>query len=908
MKTSGLLNSSESDHDSSGSEWSPSSESTSKLEKIISKTALSNKKNVVQLSVPTAKVSNNAVQLLQNEASCSGKIKQTTVTKTEDSKLTASSSNAIKMCSRNKNILQNIKLPRSTSKSKNTSRKPSDLSVKATADDGITKKYTNPVTIKVQRNQVSSQVKPLSKPKSQPKTIIKTANNTPNLKPPTEVLTPKELSTPTKNKSDENSLTSKCKNPVTIKVQRNQVSSQVTPLSKPKSQPKTIIKTAINTPNLKPPTEVLTPKEPPTPTKNKYDENSPTSRTQEHREQNFTDPTLNSENGLVGGSKGFIYPLPEQKLVNFVNTGLEDKTSQLKFKRNCLETENKSACDSKNNIDQDKDNTDIVAIPYQVEIDTLSSSRDKSISNAQSESIMENSMDTTISCTENIPPNDDDFVHEDVTANIESEYIEFKPIEHLESDLNMIINPETGILELSSANCEGDRNLSLKRKLINPEIGALEDDNEYVPKKIEQTIKRKCKLLNPTTGILEEIEDETETSEEKSNGKKKRRTPKLWARKKAQEERLKDHTRRNIPNCRCKCRNKISEQEAEKIFQKFINLDTHTEQNIYLQGCVKEEVPKRFRPRQKGSRPRRCFLYTLKLKKKDITVCCSAFLAVHDIKRDRLKKKVLQKHKDIADGRGKHDNHPRRVPQESIEKIHSFISGLPVQASHYSRTDNKHRKYLSADLNIAELHRQFLTINPDLKDVVKYEKFRDVFNLDFNISFGSPRKDICNVCEKFKVDIKSAELAQKTEELERLKGERELHHKKAETFFNKLTEASKDTDDHTLAICFDYQKNLPLPVTNAQDEFYRRQLWLHNFGVHNIKEGTATMYLYTENYALKGPNEVITALEDYIECNKKPEHTHLKIFCDNCFSQNKNRYLYAFLDQLCSQWVVCLRM
>lgn len=60
------------------------------------------------------------------------------------------------------------------------------------------------------------------------------------------------------------------------------------------------------------------------------------------------------------------------------------------------------------------------------------------------------------------------------------------------------------------------------------------------------------------------------------------------------------------------------------------------------------------------------------------------------------------------------------------------------------------------------------------------------------------------------------------------------------------------------------------------------------------------MYLYTENYGQKGPNEVITALADYIEHNKLPEHTHLDLFCDNCFSQNKNRYLFAFLDQLCA--------
>lgn len=63
------------------------------------------------------------------------------------------------------------------------------------------------------------------------------------------------------------------------------------------------------------------------------------------------------------------------------------------------------------------------------------------------------------------------------------------------------------------------------------------------------------------------------------------------------------------------------------------------------------------------------------------------------------------------------------------------------------------------------------------------------------------------------------------------------------------------------------------------------------------------MYLYTEQYALKGPNEVISALNDYIENNKSPTHTELEIYCDNCYSQNKNRYLFAFLDQLCATGV-----
>uniref|UniRef100_A0A8D8ZBU7 DUF7869 domain-containing protein n=1 Tax=Cacopsylla melanoneura TaxID=428564 RepID=A0A8D8ZBU7_9HEMI len=121
--------------------------------------------------------------------------------------------------------------------------------------------------------------------------------------------------------------------------------------------------------------------------------------------------------------------------------------------------------------------------------------------------------------------------------------------------------------------------------------------------------------------------------------------------------------------------------------------------------------------------------------------------------------------------------------------------------------------------------------------------------------------------------------------------------------FKKMSSVTNDefNENNTLAICFDYQKNLPLPVTNIQDEYYKRQLWLHNFGIHDLKKNQATMYLYPEHYAQKGPDEVISCLSDYIEVHKTSLQTNLIIFCDNCFSQNKNKFLFAYLDTLTSQ-------
>ena len=171
------------------------------------------------------------------------------------------------------------------------------------------------------------------------------------------------------------------------------------------------------------------------------------------------------------------------------------------------------------------------------------------------------------------------------------------------------------------------------------------------------------------------------------------------------------------------------------------------------------------------------------------------------------------------------------------------------------------------------------------------------------ISFGQPRKDICTTCEKFKVDITSAELSKDTTKVKQLKSAHDLHLRKAEVFLKSLSKVEKEKPSNILSLCFDFQKNLPLPVTNIGDEYYLRQLWFHNFGVHDLCKNTATMFLFTENYAHKGPNEVLTALDYYITKEKTPNQHQLDLYCDNAFSQNKNRYVFTYLDQLCAKGI-----
>jgi hypothetical protein len=54
------------------------------------------------------------------------------------------------------------------------------------------------------------------------------------------------------------------------------------------------------------------------------------------------------------------------------------------------------------------------------------------------------------------------------------------------------------------------------------------------------------------------------------------------------------------------------------------------------------------------------------------------------------------------------------------------------------------------------------------------------------------------------------------------------------------------------------------------------------------------MYFYSENHAKKGCNEVISFINHYVLNKMDKKIKVLHIFSDNCFSQNKNKYLWTY--------------
>ncbi|GFO33857.1 voltage-dependent calcium channel unc-36 [Plakobranchus ocellatus] len=250
--------------------------------------------------------------------------------------------------------------------------------------------------------------------------------------------------------------------------------------------------------------------------------------------------------------------------------------------------------------------------------------------------------------------------------------------------------------------------------------------------------------------------------------------------------------------------------------------------------------------------------------------------------------------------RGQHQNRPHKLQGETSEAIIQHIKSFRGRKSHYAIGATR-KVYLPDSLSVTKMHRMFMCSHPPHMEV-SYETYRQIFTTKFNIGFGYPRKDTCSVCDEFqqKIDCKEREGDSGTRELQTLLAEREIHQRKADTFFKRKNQA-KDrarSDTSTEAVVFDFQKNLHAPNKTSNDIYYKRQLTCISFNIHILSTDDVFFYCYDETTTKKGADEVCSMLHHFTKNFISPEVRRLELFCDGCSGQNKNYTLLRFLHFL----------
>lgn len=353
--------------------------------------------------------------------------------------------------------------------------------------------------------------------------------------------------------------------------------------------------------------------------------------------------------------------------------------------------------------------------------------------------------------------------------------------------------------------------------------------------------------------------------------------------------------------CKRKCYRNISATEQDILFQKFKNFETKNEQDSYLQSLISiAEVHRRRRriPKTDTAKPDRevSYVYHLSTLSGKFQVCKKAFVNMHAVTDGRVRRlcNLLLQGKPPLDKRGK-TSPGNSKPGYVVDAIEQHIASFPVKISHYS---SREYKYLSEKLNVSTMFSMFKNKNPELTEV-NYRFYQKVFKENFSLSFGRPQIDTCCKCEEFDVKIKSCSLNERARKV--AEAEKAVHERRAKKFFSKIKEigdlVKSDKTGQTGAICIDFMQNIYLPCIPVQEVFYLRQLTVSVFSIHNLKDDSATFFIYHEGIGTKGPNEVCSFLCQYFDTEMKNVES-LHIFSDGSGAQNKNHTMIRLMSTL----------
>ncbi|XP_072390087.1 uncharacterized protein [Diabrotica undecimpunctata] len=404
-----------------------------------------------------------------------------------------------------------------------------------------------------------------------------------------------------------------------------------------------------------------------------------------------------------------------------------------------------------------------------------------------------------------------------------------------------------------------------------------------------------------------------------------KKAPSRWRQKNTQRhKKIKRKTKRNLGHeyintkgkkiepkklgapCGCtkQCRQLLAGKEND-IFNAFWNLGNYDKQNIYLFSTMTVIPKKRSYPKKtKGIHSSRnvSVKYRVEVNGDEIEICKKEFLAIHGISKKRIERLVHQNKEGAStpksDERGKHDNNNKKIPEEHCEYVRQHINLIPKYTSHYSRQKNPTKVYLDSDISISSLHHDYYLewCRQNNFVAVTQDKYRRIFCSEFNIGFKLPKSDTCKVCDSMNVKISNeADI----EIAKTLKIDLELHQRRAQAMQDLMkndTEEAKATGN-AMVISFDLQQAMPVPNLTVGAAFYLRKAWVYNLGIHDCISGKAFMYMWPENIAKRGSDEIASILYKHFRTNR-PTANKLIVYTDNCSGQNKNWSLICLWQQL----------
>lgn len=103
-----------------------------------------------------------------------------------------------------------------------------------------------------------------------------------------------------------------------------------------------------------------------------------------------------------------------------------------------------------------------------------------------------------------------------------------------------------------------------------------------------------------------------------------------------------------------------------------------------------------------------------------------------------------------------------------------------------------------------------------------------------------------------------------------------------------LMNGTNESSAEMLIFNFDLEKTLPCPVIATNLEYYYRELQVYNLKIHNLGSDEATIFMWHEVVASRGPDEIGSRVMKYRKEKLKNGVKDTVTFSDSCSRQNRN--------------------
>ncbi|CAH2012872.1 unnamed protein product [Acanthoscelides obtectus] len=208
--------------------------------------------------------------------------------------------------------------------------------------------------------------------------------------------------------------------------------------------------------------------------------------------------------------------------------------------------------------------------------------------------------------------------------------------------------------------------------------------------------------------------------------------------------------------------------------------------------------------------------------------------------------------------------------------------------------------YLSCNMTIASLYKDYYVRWCQQQNIipVKQTTYRKIFCTEYNFGFKLPKSDTCKICDESKIKLDIAKSNNDDKEEQRLTtflNSHKIRSKAMQDLLKLETERSENTTN-VYVISFELQQAMPIPKLTTGPAFYCRKVYLYNLEVHDYTAEQGHMFLWTENQANRGSDDVACVLFKFLK--DKKDVGHLVVFTVNCPGQSKNWLLMAFSLQL----------